>query len=129
MITLGGTFAAVRLAAAEGRTDVSTLAAVGAGPAVRRRLAAAQAAVITVIGAGLGLLTGLLAGWALVRRPQTSSASANLEPWLRRYLDGWPFAVPWSSVAVLVIGVPLLAIEIGYLATRSRLPLVRRLGQ
>jgi hypothetical protein len=29
----------------------------------------------------------------------------------------------------LVIGVPLLAILIGYLTTRSRLPLVRRLGQ
>jgi len=130
-ITLGGTFSAVGLAAAEGRADVSTLAAIGAGPAVRRRLAAAQAAVITVLGSGLGLLTGLLAGWALVRleAPTGRRVYASVLSEIFQPPDGWPFVVPWPAVGALVLGVPLLAIAIGYLTTRSRLPLVRRLGQ
>jgi putative ABC transport system permease protein len=130
VVTLGGTFTAIGLAAAESRTDVATLAAVGAGPALRRRLAAAQAAVITLLGGGLGLITGLLAGWALVRLRTPVDMYGDTERlWLGAYLDGWPFTVPWPTVAALVIGVPLLAISIAFLTTRSRLPLVRRLGQ
>ncbi|HST82436.1 MAG TPA: FtsX-like permease family protein [Kineosporiaceae bacterium] len=132
IIALGGTFTAVGLAAAEGKTDVATLAAVGASPAVRRRLASAHAAVITLLGSGLGLLTGLLAGWALVRLhqpPDRHSLPADLSVVMVNYLDGWPLAIPWSTVALVVLGVPVLAIGIGFLTTRSRLPLVRRLGQ
>ena len=32
------------------------------------------------------------------------------------------------SLALVVLGVPLLAIGIGFLTTRSQLPLVRRVG-
>jgi putative ABC transport system permease protein len=132
LIALAGTFTAVGLAAAEGRSDVATLAAVGASPAVRRRLAGAQAAVITVLGAGLGLVTGLVAGWALVRlhEPALHFAPGTPASW-REYAAGlgWPFTVPWGLVGLLVVGVPLLAVMIGWLSTRSRLPLVRRLGQ
>jgi putative ABC transport system permease protein len=132
VIALGGTFTAVGLAAAEGKTDVATLAAIGASPAVRRRLASAHAAVITLLGSGLGLLTGLLAGWALVRlhqRPDRPSPPGGLPAYMVRYFDGWPFTIPWSTVALVVLGVPLLATGIGFLTTRSRLPLVRRVGQ
>jgi putative ABC transport system permease protein len=132
VIALGGTFTAVGLAAAEGKTDVATLAAIGASPAVRRRLASAHAAVITLLGSGLGLLTGLLAGWALVRlhqRPDRPSPPGGLPAYIVRHLDGWPLAIPWSTVTLVVLGVPLLATGIGFLTTRSRLPLVRRVGQ
>jgi len=77
-------------------------------------------------------VTGLLAGWALVRltRPAFDAADGLGFPenW-RNHYPGWPFTVPWAVVAVLMLGVPLLAIAIGYLTTRSRLPLIRRLGQ
>jgi putative ABC transport system permease protein len=131
LVTLGGTFAAVGLAAAEGRTDVATLAAVGAGPFVRRRVAAAQAAVITVLAAPLGLITGLLAGWALVRLHGGTNwpSSDTFSDWRQAYFNGWPFAVPWPAVIALVVGVPMLAIVVAFVTTRSRLPLVRRLGQ
>jgi putative ABC transport system permease protein len=132
LITLAGTFTAVGLAAAEGRADVSTLAAIGAGPGVRRRIAAAQAGVITFVGAGLGLVTGLLSGWALVRLMGANASGS----WVissgfgaRSGASGWPFTVPWPAVLASAAGTPLLAIAIAFLVTRSRLPMVRRLGQ
>jgi putative ABC transport system permease protein len=87
--------------------------------------------VITLLGSGLGLLSGLLAGWALVRlrQPGRVYLGVRMPGWMLRYLEGWPFTVPWPTVTILVLGVPVLAIAIGYLTTRSRLPLVRRVGQ
>jgi putative ABC transport system permease protein len=130
-VTLGGTFTVVGLAAAEGRADVSTLAAVGAGPGVRRRLAAAQAAVITLLGAALGLCTGLLAGWALVRLHGPSVDTPVEDLWSGTVVSyrNWPFAVSWLEVLALTVGVPLLAIALAFVTTRSRLPLVRRPDQ
>jgi putative ABC transport system permease protein len=129
VVTLGGTAAAVALAAAESRADVSTLAAVGASPGTRRRLAAAQGAVISGLGTALGLITGLLAGWALIRlqlRPEPAVfGEAVLDRW---NAPGIPqvFAVPWRQVLVLVLGVPTAATLLAFLTTRSALPTLRR---
>ncbi len=128
IVTLGGTFTAVGLAAAEGRADVATLAAVGASPGVRRRLAASQAGVIAGLGGILGVASGVLAGWILVRMQQnqvngiTYNSSGELG-------GRWSLDLPWTYLLVFGLGVPLLAVLIGFLTTRSRLPLVRRLGQ
>ena len=120
MITLGAAGVATGLAAAEGRRDLSTLAAVGADPRVRRLLSLCQAGVIAVLGSVLGILAGL------------GSAAIILISLNRRYAQSWPveppypLVVPGSTLAVLVV-VPLVAMVGAALLTRSRLPVERRL--
>jgi putative ABC transport system permease protein len=128
IVTLGGTFTAVGLAAAEGRADVATLAAVGASPGVRRRLAASQAGVIAGLGGVLGVASGVLAGWMLVRM-QVDQVGGSVTYGSVPLGDRWSLDLPWSYLLITGFGMPLLAVLIGFLTTRSRLPLVRRLGQ
>ncbi|MFJ8577596.1 FtsX-like permease family protein [Micromonospora sp. NPDC093277] len=120
VITVGAAGVATGLAAAEGRRDLSTLAAVGADPRVRRVLSLCQAGVIAGLGSVLGILAGL------------GSAVIILTSLNRRYAQSWPvqdpypFAVPGLTLAVLVV-VPLVAMLGAGLLTRSRLPIERRL--
>lgn len=106
---------AVGLAGADTRPDMATLAAVGAPPRVRRRIAAAQAGVIAGIGGVLGTLTGIPIGLVLSLWGRESSG----------YGDLWPLAVPWQTTLLAVV-VPLVAMAAAWLLTRSRLPLVHR---
>lgn len=122
VISLVGTFTAVGLAAAETRADLSTLAAVGAGPGVRRRLAAAQAGVISGLGGVLGVGSGILAGWVLIRMQQDGDVTYGAQ-------NLWQLVLPWPYLLAVGLGIPLLAMAIGFLTTRSRLTVVRRLGQ
>ncbi|MEU2611519.1 FtsX-like permease family protein [Micromonospora sp. NPDC007271] len=120
VITVGAAGVATGLAAAEGRRDLSTLAAVGADPRVRRMLSLWQAGVIAGLGSALGILAGL------------GSAAIILASLNRRYAQAWPaeepfpLVVPGLTLAVLVV-VPLVAMLGAGLLTRSRLPLERRL--
>ncbi|MEU8261065.1 FtsX-like permease family protein [Micromonospora sp. NPDC048999] len=120
VITVGAAGVATGLAAAEGRRDLSTLAAVGADPRVRRVLSLCQAGVIAVLGSTLGILAGL------------GSAAIILTSLNQRYAQTWPapepfpLVVPGLTLAVLVV-VPLLAMLGAALLTRSRLPVERRL--
>ncbi|MFI2651885.1 FtsX-like permease family protein [Micromonospora fulviviridis] len=120
VITLGAAAVATGLAAAEGRRDLSTLAAVGADPRVRRVLSLCQAGVIAGLGSVLGILAGL------------GSAAIILVSLNRRYAQSWPveppypLVVPGSTLTVLVV-VPLVAMVGAALLTRSRLPVERRL--
>ncbi|MGY0003777.1 FtsX-like permease family protein [Micromonospora sp. I033] len=120
LITLGAAAVATGLAAAEGRRDLSTLAAVGADPRVRRVLSLWQAGVIAGLGSVLGILAGL------------GSAAIILISLNRRYAQAWPveppypLVVPGSTLTVLVV-VPLVAMLGAALLTRSRLPVERRL--
>ncbi|GAB3082080.1 FtsX-like permease family protein [Micromonospora schwarzwaldensis] len=120
VITLGAAAVATGLAAAEGRRDLSTLAAVGADPRVRRVLSLCQAGVIAVLGSALGILAGL------------GSAAVVLASLNQRYAQSWPvqppypLTVPGLTMAVLVV-VPLVAMLGAALLTRSRLPVERRL--
>lgn len=120
LITVGAAGVATGLAAAEGRRDLSTLAAVGADPRVRRVLSLCQAGVIAGLGSVLGILAGL------------GSAAIIMASLNRRYAQSWPIqdpyplAVPGLTLAVLVV-VPLVAMLGAGLLTRSRLPIERRL--
>ncbi len=120
LVTMGAAGIATGLAAAEGRVDLSTLAAVGAGPGVRRLLSLCQAGVIAVLGSALGIVAGL------------GSAGIILTFTNERYADAWPsqtpypIMVPWLTLGVLV-AVPLVAMLGAALLTRSRLPVERRL--
>jgi putative ABC transport system permease protein len=111
LVTLAGVAISVSLSAAEGRADLATLAAIGAPPRRRRLLAMAQAALVAGLGVGLGLLLGAAIGTTVMNG-----------------LDGYPNVVPWTTLLVVGVGVPLLGVALVGLLTRSRLPMVRRLG-
>ncbi|HST82434.1 MAG TPA: FtsX-like permease family protein [Kineosporiaceae bacterium] len=130
VVGLGGTFTAVGLAAAESRADVATLAAVGASPGVRRKLAASQAGVIAGLGSVLGVFSGVMAGWVLVRLQQPTGDHSFVSWGLDdESATIWQLVLPWAHLLTVGVGIPLLAVGVGYLTTRSRLPLVRRIGQ
>jgi putative ABC transport system permease protein len=120
VITLGAAALATGLAAADGRADLGTLAAVGASPRVRRGLSLSQSGVI----AGLGSLLGAAAGLA--------GSVAVLRALNRGYADMWPaptpypITLPWLNLAVALLVVPVVAMLGAGLLTRSRLPIERR---
>ncbi|PWR07893.1 ABC transporter [Micromonospora acroterricola] len=120
LITVGAAGIATALTAAEGRAELSTLAAVGAAPGVRRLLAICQAGVIAGLGSVLGIVAGL------------GTAAIVLFSVNRQYATGWPlrepypFLMPWPALGVLVV-VPVVAMLGAGLFTRARLPIERRL--
>jgi putative ABC transport system permease protein len=123
VLALMATGIAAGLALADGRADQGTLAAIGAGPGIRRISSAFQAFVIAVLGVGLGLLAGAVpgAGIAWVARYR------EFAPGVQVHLDvPWMDVVPWSTVGVLLVAVPLVAAVFAWLFTRSRIPLGRR---
>lgn len=121
VLMLGGTLTATFLALSDARSDLATLAAVGASPRVRRRVAASYAVVTGVVGALLGVLVGLVPGIA-VSFPLTSGGYSGAPAGApSHFLD-----IPWLLIGSLVVVLPLLtALAVG-LASRSRLPLVAR---
>jgi putative ABC transport system permease protein len=127
LVTLVGTFTAVGLAATEGRADVATLAAVGASPGLRRRLAAGQAGVIAGLGSALGLASGALTGWALVRLQQPSTVATADGGTTVQGDPAWAFTVPWAQLGLIGLGIPLLTVAVAFTLTRSKLPITRRL--
>jgi putative ABC transport system permease protein len=121
LITLGAAAIATGLAAAEGKADLATLAAVGASPGVRRMLSLSQTGLIAGLGSTLGVLAGVAAAAAMI----FGTNRAIADRWPAEAIT--PFTVPWQSVAVAVLVVPAVAILGAGLLTRSRLPIERRL--
>lgn len=120
LITLGAAGIATGLAAADGRADLSTLAAVGASPRVRRLLSLSQSGLISGLGSLLGVAAGLGCAFAVLAAFNQTTA----ETW--PVVSPFPLTVPWRSL--LVVGVvPLVAMLGAGLLTRSRLPIERRL--
>lgn len=119
IITLGAAGIATGLAAADGRADLTTLAAVGASPRMRRSLSLSQSGVIAGLGSLLGIGAGLGAGFAVLAALNQGYASAwpPMEP--------FPVTVPWTTLGVLIV-VPLVAMLGAGLLTRSQLPIERR---
>ncbi|HVU71496.1 MAG TPA: FtsX-like permease family protein [Mycobacteriales bacterium] len=123
VIVLGASGIATGLAAADGRADLATLAAVGASPGRRRSLAAFQSAVTAGIGTVLGTIAGLVPAAAMVRALNQQLHHDGSPSWV-----SYPFVMPWHSLLITVIAVPLLAAGAAALLTRSRLPMVRRVA-
>ena len=118
ILALAATWIASGLAAVESRADLATLAAVGAAPRVRRRVAGLQSGFLTLTGVLPGIVGGLAVGWALV------SASAALGT---QFPDPrWQMVVPWPVLGAALLGLPLLAGAMTALFTPAKLPLVRR---
>jgi putative ABC transport system permease protein len=121
LITIGAAAIGTGLAAADGRADLSTLAAVGASPRLRRGLSVSQSGVIAGLGSVLGSLAGIGAAYAVV-------GAGNRQQGVRQ----WPSVptepvLPWVVLAGVLGAVPLIAILGAGLLTRSRLPIERRL--
>jgi putative ABC transport system permease protein len=91
---------AVALGEAESRNEQRTLVAIGAAPAMRRRITAARAAVIAALGGALAVPGGLLPVWGLL---------------LSR---GGHLVVPLPEVIALLFGLPVLAVAAAWLLAR-----------
>jgi putative ABC transport system permease protein len=120
LITLGAAGTATGLAAADGRADLSTLAAIGAAPGMRRLLSLSQSGVIAALGSMLGVVAGVGSGFAVLAATNLSRAGEWPAP------TPYPIAVPWVNLT-LAFAVPLVAMAGAGLLTRSRLPIERRL--
>ncbi|CUU53590.1 putative ABC transport system permease protein [Parafrankia irregularis] len=117
LITLSATVITVGLAAADGRADLATLASIGASPGLRRRLAASQAGVVAGLGTVLGGIAGFLPGAATVLMMRQGEGVVG---------PPWRLVIPWETLLIVTVAVPLLAVAAGWLFTRSRLPMTRR---
>lgn len=115
VLMLGGMLTATLLALSDARPDLATLGAVGASPGARRRIGAAYALTIGATGGVLGVLVGAVPGVAITY-PLTELGG-----------DPHVLAVPWLVLAVVVL-VPLATAGLVAVTTRSRLPMVSRLG-
>jgi putative ABC transport system permease protein len=119
LITLGAAAVGTGLAAADGRSDLTVLAAVGASPAVRRWLSVCRSATIAGLGTVLGAVAGLGASTAvLVGYNQAGEFHWPAPP-------PYPITVPWATLAALLL-VPVVAMLGTGLLTGARLPAERR---
>jgi putative ABC transport system permease protein len=110
IVTLGATAVSVGLSMAESKPDLVTLTAVGSRPLTRRLLVANQAGTVAVLGAVLGVVSGLIPAWAILRADHSV-----------------PFVVPWETIVILVIGLPIVAMLGTAAFAGSRLTMDRRL--
>ncbi|MCX5110829.1 FtsX-like permease family protein [Streptomyces sp. NBC_00378] len=126
MVTLGAAAITTGLAKADAEADLNTLSAVGAPPGVRRKLSGFQCVVVALTGVVLGTLAGLVPAVAL-RMVDLRQAlqTMRMQPTESAYT---PIVLPWATLGLLVVGVPLLAGLLASALTRSRLALARRAG-
>ncbi len=122
IIVLGASGTATGLAAADGKADLATLAAVGATPRTRRTLAAFQSAATAGLGTVLGVIAGLVPGVGVVLALNAANRQDVLSD------DAYPLVLPWTNVLVTLLVVPAVAALAAALLTRSRLPVVRRMA-
>ncbi|GAA1033413.1 hypothetical protein GCM10009557_35070 [Virgisporangium ochraceum] len=119
-VTIGAAGIATGLAATEGRADLTTLAAVGASPGVRRMLSLSRTGIVAGLGSLLGLLAGLGAAAAVI----AGSNRALAYTW-PAFEQPMPYVVPWLNVFVSLVVVPVAAMVGAALFTRSHLPVER----
>ena len=120
LVTIGAVATSTALAMTDARPDLATMSAVGATRWVRRRMSMVTALVLALLGTALGVVAGAVPGIAAIQ-------ALRSEPAFSQY-DGndWPLVIPWTSLLVTAVAVPLLAGLLVALFTRSRLPVVHR---
>ncbi|WP_405006062.1 FtsX-like permease family protein [Kitasatospora purpeofusca] len=126
LVALGAAGIATGLAAADSQRDLTTLAAVGAAPRIRRTLSGFQCGVIAAMGALLGAAAGVVPAVAL-RKVEAAGATypgMSLQEETARGI----VVFPWLNIGVTVVVLPLLAVALAALLTRSRISLLRRSG-
>lgn len=101
------------LAVADGVRDESTLAAIGAPPKLRKATTAAHLAVVVFLGCVVGSAVGV----ALVK---------VLNQFGFEHLYTGAFAIPWTHLAVLILGVPAVGAAVAWVVTPASKALARR---
>ena len=119
VVALGAAGVATGLAAADSQRDLTTLAAVGAPPRIRRTLSGFQCGVVTAMGAVLGVVCGVVPAVALRKVQQAAADELGTS-------DPVSIVLPWSQLAITVIALPVVAVVLAALLSRSRISLVRR---
>ncbi|WP_322899754.1 ABC transporter permease, partial [Actinacidiphila rubida] len=131
LVTVGAAGIATGLAQADAEPDLKTLAAIGAAPGVRRRLSGFQCGLIAAMGVLLGSVAGVLPAVGL-RRAQLRQ---DWKAYHSAVDGGWgaaeraphvPVVVPWPTLALLLVAVPLGAMLLAAAVTRSRPQVTRR---
>lgn len=103
LLALGIVAVSVALVAAEARRDRAILVAVGAGPGTRRTVVAASAGMLAAIAA----IVAVPAGLAPIGVMQT-------------FREGdYPVIIPWTTIAGVLIAVPLIAAGLSALFSRQ----------
>ncbi|MGU3408471.1 FtsX-like permease family protein [Microbacterium sp. M1A1_1b] len=116
-VSIAATGVAVGLARADGRRDDEVLAAVGAAPRLRRAVSTWQAAILTVLGAVVGTVFGLLPIRALTLRFTQAPVGVTHTP----------FAPDWTTLVLLAVGLPVIVTAGTWLTAGHRAhPIVRR---
>ncbi|WP_405898715.1 ABC transporter permease [Streptomyces sp. NBC_00727] len=126
VVTVGAAAITTGLAKADAEADLTTLSAVGAPPRVRRTLSGFQCLVVALTGVLLGTAAGLVPAVAL-RLVDLREAMEYMrqQPMESAYT---PIVLPWATIGLLAVAVPLLAGGLAAAFTRSRVALARRAG-
>ncbi|SCG07788.1 putative ABC transport system permease protein [Streptomyces sp. Ncost-T6T-2b] len=126
VVTLGAAAITTGLSKADAEADLTTLSAVGAPPGVRRSLSGFQCLVVALTGVLLGTVAGLVPAIAL-RLTDLRAALEKMreDPMQSAYT---PIVMPWETVGLLALVVPVLAGLLAAALTSSRLTLARRAG-
>ncbi|MFC5662453.1 FtsX-like permease family protein [Kitasatospora misakiensis] len=126
LVALGAAGIATGLAAADSQRDLTTLAAVGAAPRIRRTLSGFQCGVIAAMGALLGAAAGIVPAVALRKVEASGQVYPGMS--LQEVSAKGVVVFPWLNIGATVILLPLLAVALAALLTRSRISLLRRSG-
>ncbi|MCX5377270.1 FtsX-like permease family protein [Streptomyces sp. NBC_00091] len=132
LVTIGAAGIATGLAQADSEADLKTLAAVGAAPRVRRTLSGFQCGVVALMGVVLGSAAGILPAVGLrltQKREELRLIENGIDMGYTAVRDTElyvPIAVPWGTLAGLLVLVPLGAALLAALVTKSSGALARR---
>ncbi|GHF44416.1 hypothetical protein GCM10018790_22570 [Kitasatospora xanthocidica] len=126
LVALGAAGIATGLAAADSQRDLTTLAAVGAEPRIRRSLSGFQCGVIAAMGAVLGVVCGIVPGVALRKVESAGSNYPGMSP--EELANNAIVVLPWPTIAAAVVVLPVLAAALAAGLTRSRITMLRRSG-
>ncbi|MGW1813397.1 FtsX-like permease family protein [Streptomyces sp. NPDC002125] len=126
VVTLGAAAITTGLAKADAEADLTTLSAVGAPPGVRRSLSGFQCLVVALTGVLLGTATGIVPAVALrLVDLREAMAAMREQPMDSAYT---PIVLPWGTIGLLALVVPVMAGLLAAVFTGSRSALTRRAG-
>lgn len=126
IVTLGAAAITTGLAKADAEADLTTLSAVGAPPRLRRALSGFQCVVVALTGVVLGTLAGAVPAVAL----RLIDLRKAMEAMRDQPMDSayTPIVLPWDTIGLLVVVVPVTAGLLAAALAGSRLTLTRRAG-
>ncbi|MFJ8882322.1 FtsX-like permease family protein [Streptomyces sp. NPDC102402] len=126
VVTLGAAAITTGLAKADAEADLTTLSAVGAPPGVRRSLSGFQCLVVALTGVLLGTAAGIVPAVALrLVDLREAMAAMREQPMDSAYT---PVVMPWETIGLLALVVPVAAGLLAAAFTGSRSALTRRVG-